>query len=93
MTLIDWIITILLSAFAGITNFILQDNHNVFELISSIIISCFAGVVAMFLCQEYISSQNLTAVIVSLSALGGRATIELFKNAAKEKIEKLLKND
>jgi len=82
--LITYIWVVVLSAWAGVANYIRRvregknSHFSLGELVGDIVISGFVGVITFFMCESANINQTMTAAIVGISAhMGSRAIMTL----------------
>ncbi len=79
------IITIIVGVMGGIANWLMSDEHTVFQFIVSVFLAGFTGYLVGMLCNEYQLSENLTFFLCGVSGLSAKVVLEVFNKAMVKK--------
>ena len=79
MKIPDILLAIGVAMFGGFSGFLMDENHNWFDLIVAIVTAGFAGFLTFHLCKEFEYSQNLTSILCGVAGLSGRSILILVK--------------
>lgn len=84
----------LLALVGGLTKSVMQMEKRGFRavtFIADLVVGAFAGVLTGFICMQFAVPDYLSWFLVSVAGILGESLISVFKKAAKDKINKLVK--
>ena len=86
------VLTIIVGVMGGIANWLMSDEHTIFQFIVSVFLAGFTGYLVGVLCNEYDISNNLTFFCCGVSGLSAKIILELCNKLLQRKASLVIKS-
>lgn len=80
------LLTILIGIMGGIANWLMSDEHTIFQFVASVFLAGFTGYLAGILCIELHYNQNVTFFVCGVSGLSAKVLLEQFRKIVISKL-------
>lgn len=84
---IDFVLlTVCIGILGGIANWLMSDEHTIFQFFTAIFLAGFVGFLSGLLCTEWDLSQNITFFVCGVSGLSAKIILEQSRKLLIKKI-------